>query len=355
MGDLWALLLTVLLLLANAFFVAVEFALIASRRDRLESLIAQGRRRARVVLDATEHLSMMLAASQLGITIASIVLGKVGEPAIAHLLEAPLRPFDIPSEVLHSISFVVALSLVSVLHILLGEMVPKNVALAGPESTAMILVPVQMVFLKIARPLIHFYNFAANAVLRLVGIQPREELASAVSPRELAAMIGESRSEGLIDAPEHARLVKALRTSNRTVGDVMIPLAKIRGIVAGAQGTTVGAIESAVVETGFSRFPVRTAGGDFLGFLHVKDVLEEVLDATKGPETRVPLDEVRPLPRITVSARLDDALTLLRGERSHLGLVVGADDGTPVGIVALEDVMEEFVGTVRDNTHRSRP
>ena len=147
-----ATLLIIVLLLVNAFFVGGEFALISSRKDRLETLISQGNQRARTVLDAMEHLSLMLAAAQLGITIASLILGKLGEPAVAHLLERPFASLDIPPDLLHPLSFAIALFIITFLHILLGEMVPKNLAIAGPESTALILVPPLIAFEKITRP-----------------------------------------------------------------------------------------------------------------------------------------------------------------------------------------------------------
>ncbi len=206
MNNLFGVLLTVVLLAGNAFFVGAEFALISARRDRLEALVAQGKKRALTVIKAGENLSLMLAAAQLGITICSILLGKVAEPAIAHLLEVPMEAVGLPDGLLHPISFAIALSLVVVLHILLGEMVPKNIALAGPpEKTAMLLVPAHLAFIKIARPIIAFYNLCANGVLKLLRVEPKDELDVTVSAVELSAMIGESRSEGLIDAEEHRR------------------------------------------------------------------------------------------------------------------------------------------------------
>lgn len=169
MGDIFGVLLTFVLLAANAFFVASEFALISARRDRLEALAEQGKRSAVTVIRAGEHLSLMLAGSQLGITICSILLGRVAEPAVAHLLEKPFDLVGIPDAVLHTVSFLVALSVVVTLHVLLGEMVPKNIAIAGPESTAMLLIPVYLVYIRIARPFIAFYNWCANTTLHVRG------------------------------------------------------------------------------------------------------------------------------------------------------------------------------------------
>ncbi|MGW5381716.1 hemolysin family protein [Nocardia sp. NPDC003963] len=351
MGDLFGVALTVFLLAGNAFFVGAEFALISARRDRLEALAAQGKRNADTVIRAGQNLSMMLAAAQLGITICSILLGRVGEPAVAHLLEKPFELAGLPDALLHPVSFVLALAIVVILHILLGEMIPKNIALAGPERSALLLVPLHLAWLRIARPLIAVYNFAANLSLRMLRIEPKDELEAAVSSDELAEMIGESRSEGLLDAEEHRRLTQALGTGERFVAEVMVPSAQVRTIPLRAHGTTLGDIENAVAETGFSRYPVRASDGSLVGYLHVKDVLDKVSDETAGPGTEIPRTDIRPLPTVLMGTTLYEALARLRRTSSHLGRVVDGR-GNTVGIVALEDLVEEFVGTVRDTTHR---
>lgn len=358
-NDLWALLLMLGLLAGNAFFVGAEFSLISARRDRLESLAGQGRRRARTVIRAGEHLSMMLAGAQLGITICSILLGRIAEPAVADLLDHPMDAVRIPAELQEPIAFVIALLVVAFLHILLGEMVPKNIAIAGPERMAMMLVPVHLVFMKALRPFIVFYNFVANLVLRAVGVRPRGELDATVSMLELSEIIGESRMEGLLDQEEHRRLTRALTTTDKSVGQVMIPLAQVRTVPMTTGGPTIGSVEAAVTETGFSRYPVRVAGGRLIGYLHVKDILELMLDPHASPSTHIPVSEVRALPRVPSDMPLDQALTVLRRTHSHLGAVTRrAGPGAPArltGIVALEDLAEEFVGTVRDTTHRYEP
>jgi CBS domain containing-hemolysin-like protein len=352
MGDLFGVLLTVVLLAANAFFVASEFALISARRDRLEALAEQGKSSAVTVIRAGEHLSLMLAGSQLGITICSILLGRVAEPAVAHLLEVPFGLLGIPDAVLHTVSFLVALSVVVTLHVLLGEMVPKNIAIAGPESTAMLLIPVYLVYIRFARPLIAFYNWCANTTLRLVGVQPRDELDITVSTVELSEMIAESLSEGLLDPEEHTRLTRALQIRTRRVADVAMPLRQIRAVPAARDGAgpTLGALEQALRETGYSRFPVADAAGTFVGYLHIKDVLP-LVNGDSAATAVVDSAMVRPLPRIAAALSLPDALTRLRRTNSHLALVTGAD-GTATAMVALEDLVEDLVGTVRDSTHR---
>lgn len=351
MNDWLALAFAILLLAGNAFFVGAEFSLITVRRDRLETLLAQGKTRARTVIEAGEHLSLMLAGSQLGITICSILLGRVAEPAIAHLIETPLHAVGLPDGLLHPIAFALGLSIVVIAHILLGEMVPKNIAIAGPERMAMLLVPVHLLFMRPARPVIAFYNLCANATLRAVRIDPKDELDSSVSAVELTEMIGESRSEGLLDEEEHRRLTRALATGGRTVADIMIPLARVRTVPVTARGTTLGVVEQAVTATGYSRYPTRRTDGTITGYVHIKDVLDLVREESTGPDTVVPPALIRTLPTVAAEYGLDEALAVLRDTNAHLAGVSDAT-GTLRGIVALEDLVEEFVGTVRDATHR---
>ncbi len=349
-SDIFGVLLTVFLLVANAFFVGSEFALISARRDRLEALAEQGKKRAVTVIRAGEQLSLMLAGAQLGITICSILLGRVGEPAIAHLLEKPFDALGVPDAVLHTVSFVVALAVVVTLHVLLGEMVPKNIAIAGPESTAMLVVPLYLVYVRMARPLIAFYNLVANAVLKMFGVEAKDELEVTVSTVELAEMIAESRSEGLLDPEEHMRLSRALQIRNRVAGDVSVPLARMHTVPAAATGSgpSVAAIEKALTATGYSRFPVVDDTGSFIGFVHIKDMLDLVDD----PNAVVSMASVRFLPRLPATMPLPDALSRMRQSNSHLALLLG-DDGAVCGMVTLEDLVEDLVGTVRDGTHRA--
>jgi CBS domain containing-hemolysin-like protein len=349
MGDFFGVLLTVLLLAANAFFVAAEFALISARRDRLEALAEQGKHSAVTVIRAGENLPVMLAGAQLGITICSILLGRVGEPAVAHLLEKPFGLIGIPDTVLHTVSFVIAITIVVVLHVLLGEMVPKNIALAGPESAAMLLVPPYLLWVRAARTVIAFYDWCARVVLRAFGVEAKSELENAVSTVELSEMIAESLSEGLLDPEEHNRLSRALRIRNRVVGDVAVPIGGVHAVPVAADGSgpTVAAIQRALAETGYSRFPVVDLFGDFIGYMHIKDVLPLVDD----PEAVLDSSMVRALPQVPASLPLPDALSRLRRDNSHLALVTD-DDGVISAMVALEDLVEDLVGAVRDGTHR---
>ena len=268
------------------------------------------------------------------------------------LLEGPFGLVGIPDTVLHTVSFFVALGIVVTLHVLLGEMVPKNIAIAGPESSAMLLIPMYLVYIRLARPFIAFYNWSANFTLRSFGVEPKDELDVAVSTVELSEMIAESRSEGLLDQEEHSRLTRALQIRDRVANDVAMPLAKIRAVPVAREGSgpTLGAIENALAETGYSRFPVSDPKGDFVGYLHIKDVLPLVHDPSND-QAVLDASMVRPLPRVPASMSLPDALSRLRRDNAHLALLT-APDGSVSAMVALEDLVEDLVGTVRDGTHR---
>lgn len=339
-SDLLAVLAAIALLGANAFFVGAEFSLISARRDRLEAMSGSG---ARTVLRAHADLSRMLAASQLGITISSLLLGRLGEPAVAHLVERPMSWLGLPEALLHPIAFALSLAVVVVAHILLGEMVPKNIAIAGPERTAILLVPPFLVFTAVMRPLIELFNVTANGVLRLLRVEPRDELEASFTSGELADLIAESGREGLLDDDESRRLTRTLSSAEATVADVLVPVAE--AVMLPAE-PTVGDVAHAVAETGFSRFPVHATGGGLAGYLHVKDIL----DLLDDPATAVPGTRVRALPEVSTSVRLDEALAVLRRARAHLGRAVGAR-GETAGLVAMEDLVEHYVGEVRDATH----
>jgi CBS domain containing-hemolysin-like protein len=345
MNNTLGVLLALLLIGVNAFFVGAEFSLISARRDRLEALAEQGKARAVTVMRAGEQLPAMLAGAQLGITAASLLLGRIGESAVSELLRTALGLTGIPPTLLHTLSFAIALAIVVTLHVLLGEMVPKNIALAGPERTAMLLVPPYLAYVRAARPFIVFYNKCASVVVRAFGVEPKEELEITVSPVELSEMIAESESEGLLDREEHTRLTRALQIGTRVVGDVAVPLADVHAVPVAAAGTgpTVGAVEQALAQTGYSRFPVTNVNGDFIGYLHIKDMLTLGDD----PRTVIDLAMVRPLPRLPKSLPLADALSRMRRSNSHLALVTDAG-GDVVAMVAMEDLVEDLVGTMRD-------
>lgn len=340
MSEPLALLVSALLLAGNAFFVGAEFAIISARKDRLEALAEAGRASARATLRAGEHLPLLIAGAQLGITLCSLGLGRLGEPAVAHLIEKPFQLLGAPPELLEPVAFTLALGIVVTLHTVIGEMVPKNLAIAGPERVAVILVPAHYAFCKLARPLLSLFTVTARVLLKLVHVTPREEMDSAYTGSELAEMIADSRREGLLDEQEGSRLAQTLGAGERTVADVVVPLDQVVSLPI---SPTVGEVTAAVAKFGVSRFPLRDPNGSMVGYLHVKDVLEVADD----PDAVVPADRVRGLPEIPCDARLDDALAALRRSAAHLARVVSGTGGDTVGVVAMDDLVQYYVGAVR--------
>ncbi len=347
-----ALLGALLLLAGNAFFVGAEFSVISVRRSQIEPL-ADRSRRARTVLGALQQLSLMLAGAQLGITLCSLGLGAVAEPGVAQLLVDVFGLAHVPGAVLHPLAFGVALTLVAFLHMVLGEMVPKNVALATPERAALVLVPPLVAFSRVAGPLLRVLNALANGTLRAFGVEPKDELTSAYTPDELAEIIAESRSEGLLGSDEHERLSGALALQQTCAADVMVTFDRL---VTVPETITADELEALVVVTGYSRFPVRSSTDDpataevveggLRGFVHVKDILGMTAEQRRRP---LPAALLRPMPRLRKDLPLEGVLAALQRNKSHLGQVV--DDRGAIGVLALEDVVEEFVGEVEDATN----
>ena len=270
-GDLFGVILAVVLLVFNAFFVGAEFALISARRSQIEPRAQAGSRAARTTLHAMEHVSLVMAGAQLGITVCSLGLGAIGEPAVAHLLEPGFELLHLPDNLLHPISFVVAMSIVVYLHVVLGEMVPKNIALAGPDRTALVLGPPMMVVVTVLRPFIAALNMTANAILRMLRVEPKDEVSSAFTWEQVAALVEESRGEGMIEEREYDRLSGALGFTQKAVESVLMLPDDLSTI---SPGATVADVEALCAATGFSRFPVAGPDGDLLGYLHERWGLE---------------------------------------------------------------------------------
>ncbi len=341
-----AALIGVLLLAGNAFFVGAEFAIISARRSAIEPLAEAGSRRARVVLWAMEHVSLMLACAQLGITICSTSLGLVAEPAIAHALEVPLHAAGLPDAAIHPIAFVVALALVVYLHVVLGEMVPKNLAVSGPDKAVLWFGPPLVWVARVVRPIIVALNYLANQLLRQFGVDPKDEVASAFTAEEVQSIVERSRAEGLLDDAQ-GLLQGALQFSDRTAGEVMVATADLVGVPEGASAADV---ERLVARTGFSRFAVTDADGDPIGYLHLKDVLYAGAGDRDDP---VPPWRVRALADVTADEEVEDALLAMQRSGTHLARVRGTA-GQVLGVVFLEDILEELVGEVRDAMQRGQ-
>lgn len=343
-----ALLLGLVLLLGNAYFVGSEFALVSARRTKVEPKAAAGSRMARTTLRAMDDLSHVIAAAQFGITICSLGLGAVAEPSIAGLLEPVARDVGIPDAWMHPIAFVIALVVVVYLHVVLGEMVPKNLSLAGPDRAAVILGPPMMALVTVLKPIVIGLDSLANAVVRMLRIEPRTQLSTSFTLEEVEAMVDESRHEGLLEQGEYERLAGALGFTSRSVAEVLLPRDELQTVPRNAKVTEV---ERICAETGFSRFPVvdpdREPGNDLVGYLHIKDVLQP------DPHGRASVVEdkwVRPFATVAATTTLVNALQVLQAKGSHMALVVD-ESGTTLGVAALEDVIEELVGEIRDASH----
>jgi CBS domain containing-hemolysin-like protein len=325
----------VLTLIVNAFFVGAEFALISVRRSQIEPEAEAGSRRARSVIWGLEHVSALMATAQLGITLATLVLGIVAEPAIAHLVEPVFDAAGVPHGLVHPISFVIALSLATYLHMLLGEMVPKNIALAEPVRTALLLGPPLVAVARTLRPVIFTVNAFANGLLKLLRVETKDSVSATFSDDELARMVRDAGDAGLLDDRAAERLRDALELGRRPVRDVVMPVERV---VYARAGTTPEQLELLSAESGFSRFPVVDAGRRILGYLHVKDAL----DVTPR-DLPFPVTAMRPIARVRAATPLDDVLTAMRRSRTHLAAVLD-EDGEPEGLVTMEDVLRELVG-----------
>ncbi|MFJ8361197.1 hemolysin family protein [Streptomyces sp. NPDC093984] len=329
------LLIGLLTLVANAFFVGGEFALISVRRSQVEPRAEAGERRARSVLWGLEHVSALLAAAQLGITLCTLVLGVVAEPAIEHLLEPVFHAAGVPQSAGRAISFVIALALATYLHMLLGEMVPKNIALAEPVRLALLLGPPLVGMSRALRPVIFTVNTFANALLRLLRVQTRDEVAATFSDDELVRLVKDSSAAGLIDDRAQERLHDALILGRRPVRDVVVPL---EHVVYARVGVTPEQLEQLSAQSGFSRFPVVDEGRRIVGYLHVKDALD-----ASPRDVPFRLRDMRPIARVRETTPLDDVLTAMRRSRTHLAAVLGTD-GRLAGLMTMEDVLRQLFG-----------
>jgi CBS domain containing-hemolysin-like protein len=339
-----ALVLTVVLLLGNAFFVGAEFALVSARRTRVEPRARAGSRMAKTTLRAMEDLTSVIAAAQFGITVCSLGLGAVAEPAFASVLEPMFHNLGLAESWLHPVSFALGMSVVVYLHVVLGEMVPKNLALAGPERAAVIFGPPMVALVTFLKPAVYALNALADAGVRLLRVEPRSDVSSTFTHEQVEALVDESHAEGLLEESEYERLSGALEFTSRTVADVLLPTGSLQTVSRTARTTEVEAI---CAETGFSRFPVVGDDGQLTGYLHIKDVLEpdphgraQVIDATW----------IRPFADVHETDTLVQALQTLQSEGAHMARVVD-DEGRVRGVATLEDVIEELVGEIRDAAH----
>lgn len=340
-----ALWVTILLLLLNAFFVGAEFAAMAARRSQLEPLAAGGSRRAKVCLDALEQMGSLLACAQLGITVCSVLLGAISEAALHHFFVPVLEHLGVPEALAEGSALALALLIVVYLHVVVGEMIPKNLALAGPERAALVLVPVLLWITRALRPLIRVMESLAKGLVRLFGVEPKNELTSAFTAEEVQHIVAESRREGLIEEEQHGLVGAALEFSDKDAIDVAVPLDSLVTLPLTA---TPDDVERLVAKKGFSRYPMVDASGALTGYLHLKDVL--YADEMER-DLPVPVKRVRKLATVRPQDEVEDVLATMQLTGAHLARVVD-DQGRDLGVVFLEDVLEELVGEVTDASQR---
>ncbi|MEM7092246.1 MAG: hemolysin family protein [Actinomycetota bacterium] len=334
MSTTVALLLALLLLLANGFFVAVEFALIGTQRSQLEDKAKQGNRRARTAMAAITDLNTQIAGAQLGITMASIALGLIAEPSVAHLLEDTVLS-GLAEGPRHTLGLIIALSFVTFLHILIGEMVPKNIALADAPATAMWLSPLHTLFVRIAGPFVWLLNSMANGVLRLMGITAVDERAQAKTPEELAMLLEEAHGDAVLDDDDFGLLSGTLELGGASIREAIVPWADVDRAPAAAP---IAEVEARMAASGHSRLVLVGDDDEPMGWCHAKDLL--AVDHNHWDE---PLPQHRRRRFILVDQDMaaEDALERMQAERAHFVLATAGDE--PVGLLTIEDVLEVIV------------
>jgi len=323
-------------------FVAAEFSFITVDRSTVEQAAEAGDRRAAGVLAALRSLSTQLSAAQVGITITNLVIGFLAEPAIADLIDGPVESAGVPEGAIRGVSIAIALLLATGATMIFGELVPKNLAIARPLQTARAVQAMQRAFTHATGPAVRFLNGTANAILRRLGIEPQEELASARSPEELASLVRRSGEEGTLEMETATLLERSLAFGDRRAADVMTPRARMHTVRA---DDPVRAVLEHSRETGRSRFPVIVDDNDeVVGIVHIKHAMA----VPNEDRTRVRVADVMVEPvRVPTSVELDPLLAQLREGGLQIAVVVD-EFGTVDGIVTLEDLIEEIVGEVRD-------
>ncbi|MFD0683696.1 hemolysin family protein [Actinomadura fibrosa] len=335
MDPLTSLLITVLLLFGNGFFVAAEFALVAANRSQLERAATRGSRPAAAAVAGTRELSLMLAGAQFGITMCSLGLAIVTEPAFEHFLEPPLHALGVPEAGSKAVALAAALAVITFLHMVVGEMAPKSWAIAHPERSAIILALPFRGFAKVSRPILAALNTTTNGLLRLIRVTPKDELDSHTDPARLSHLLGESRRLGLIGRHDHELLGRAISAREATVGHLVVPATSVTTIDAGA---TAAQIRRTATASGHSRLLVRDRDGAMTGIVHVRAAITEP-DGDRRAE-----DLAHPAPVLTAEATVLDAVTRMRRARAQLA-VINDDGGEFAGIVTLDDLLAELLAT----------
>lgn len=331
-----------ILLVANAFFVGAEFAVLSARRAQIEPRADAGSRPAKITIKAMESVSLMLATAQLGITLCSLAILLIVEPSIHDLLK-PLI-VGLPYDVGYAVSFALALVLVTFMHVVFGEMVPKNIAFSIPERAALILAPLLYFVAQVVRPIVVTLNALANGVLRLLRIEVRDEAFNAYTLDQVEDIVEHSTREGVLNDSSGA-LSNAFEFTEKKVRDISVAPTNL---VAFPETVTPREIEQAVAKHGFSRYPLTSDNNEIVGYVHLKDVLDLRDDEIDDP---IPAKRIRTLISLPATMELEDALASMKRVGAHMARSFDRS-GKLVGVLFLEDILEELVGEVQDATQR---
>lgn len=340
------------LVLTNGFFVAAEFSLVGARRTRIAQLAAEGNAGARAAQKAMEHLDSYIAATQLGITLSSLALGWIGEPAVAHLFE-PLLGALLPAATIETlsetVSVIIAFALVTLLHIVLGELVPKSIALQRPESTSLIIARPVTWFLIVFRPVIRLMNGVGNRIVRMLGFEPAGEHSSVHSAEELEMLVHSSREAGLIQESEEALLRRVFDFSDIRAEEIMSPRVDVEAISLDAP---LSEILDVVENSHHSRYPIYHESLDeIVGLLLTKDLLSHLIHQPDILNRRDQPVDLKPMLReplfVPQTLQVDQLLERMQDTKTHLAVLIDEYGGT-AGVVTMEDIIEQLVGNVMD-------
>ncbi len=339
-GIVWFL----VLILFNGFFVGAEFAVISARRAQIEPRAEAGSRPAKLTIKGMESVSLLLATAQLGVTICSLLILLIAEPSIHHLLEPLLSGLSLSAGAGSAIAFAITLLLVTFLHVVIGEMVPKNISFSIPERAALVLVPALYGLAQLVRPIVVALNATANAILRLFKITPKDEATSAYTLDQVEDIVEHSTREGALQ-DFSGTLTNTFEFTEKRVSDVAIALDKV---IAFSDEVTPREVEQAVTKYGFSRYPLTDENDELVGYLHLKDVIDLREDESDQP---FPAKRIRTLISLPASMELEDALASMRRVHAHMAKSFDVH-GQVRGVLFLEDILEELVGEVQDATTR---
>ncbi|WP_195947315.1 hemolysin family protein [Paraclostridium bifermentans] len=334
-------LLVFFLVFLNGFFVATEFAMVKVRKSRIETLIIQGNKRAKRTLIVVKDLNSYLSACQLGITLASLGLGWVGEPAILRLLMPIFNLFNLPSSIEHSIAFIIAFSIITGCHIVFGELVPKSLAIISPEKIALSTAFPLIFFYKLTYPVMWIFNHSTNWILKVFGLSQVDEHESVHTDEEIKLLVEESYNHGLVDKTELTLVDNIFDFSDKTVKDIMVPRTDITNIF--IEDSFDDIIDFTLKEQ-LTRYPVCKENKDnVIGFIHIKDLYKQKIEGN-NQDIRHIIREIKLVPE---SMLISELLKIFKKDKVQVALVIDEYGGT-AGLVTIEDILEEIVGEIQD-------